>query len=120
MFENMMNLFESKVQLHKDGTVTEAKTNGELGMWTMAAFRAERDQDVHADVWERHPHAEELLTVTSGAVRVHLRESGESARLEPGSCYVVPRGTWHRLTVEEPADLLTVTPRAATEHERMA
>jgi mannose-6-phosphate isomerase-like protein (cupin superfamily) len=36
-----------------------------------------------------------------------------------GQAFIVPVGRWHRLTVSEPGDLLAITPRAETQHERV-
>ncbi|WP_182357977.1 cupin domain-containing protein [Tomitella gaofuii] len=87
----------------------------------VAAFRAEDDSAVHPDVWERHPDGEEVLYVRSGAVRVHLHsgdgaDSENSSTVASGEAFVVPRGRWHRLSVVEPADLVTITPPVDTGH----
>ncbi|WP_031466328.1 cupin domain-containing protein [Sciscionella sediminilitoris] len=118
MFEKSIDLFESVIQLHGDGLLAATDRRADPGMWTVGAFHAADDKAVHADVWERHPGAYELLYVTKGAVRVHLREGGEPVTVGAGNCYVVPKNTWHRLTVVEPTDLLTISPRAETQHER--
>jgi mannose-6-phosphate isomerase-like protein (cupin superfamily) len=74
-------------------------------------------------VWERHPAGQEVLLVLSGAISVYLRDHRDGrepfAALMAGQAFVVPAGQWHRLTVEEPADLLALTPRAETQHERV-
>jgi mannose-6-phosphate isomerase-like protein (cupin superfamily) len=94
-----------------------AGTDGE-SLWTVGAFRAETDRDVHADVWERHARWQEILVVLSGALRVYLRDEGHVATLTAGRSFLVPPGRWHRLAVEEPGALLSITPRAGTEHEK--
>ncbi|MEV7096351.1 hypothetical protein AB0M80_26230 [Amycolatopsis sp. NPDC051045] len=47
---------------------------------------------------------------------LHLRPGGLA---EPaGRSCLVPPGRRHRLTVDEPGDLLSITSRTGTEHER--
>ena len=68
--------------------------------------------------WERHPHGEELVLVLSGSVRFHL-DDGEpmAVALTAGEAALVPRGTWHRAEIVEPARMLFVTPAPVqTEH----
>ena len=121
MFENY-DLFKTLIHLRAGGVAhptdrREARAGGE-NLWTVGAFHAEDDRAVHSHVWERHPDGHEVLVVLSGALRVHLRDEGLVTTLTAGRSFVVPPGRWHRLTVEEPGDLLSITPRAGTEHER--
>lgn len=101
--------------------------------WTRGIFRrlraADRDRvvgmkhgavpaDFHADEWERHPAGDELLYLVTGALQVILEEPrGERRfRLRGGQACLVPRGTWHRLVVRRPSDLLFITPARDTQH----
>ncbi|MGI5130199.1 cupin domain-containing protein [Pseudonocardia sp. CA-107938] len=127
MFENSaIDLFTAPVRLRADGTADPATpderravlTGTDSGLWTLMAFHADDDRAVHADVWERHPNGSEVLCVLAGTLQVHLRDGSEPAVLTTGSAYVVPAGTWHRLSVVEPADLISITPRSGTQHER--
>jgi mannose-6-phosphate isomerase-like protein (cupin superfamily) len=91
----------------------------------LAAFHAETDEDVHADHWEMHPSGEELVGCLSGAMRLYLRPrepdgEEEEIPLTSGNCFIVPRGRWHRIELDEPSDLLSVTPRPGTRLERRA
>jgi mannose-6-phosphate isomerase-like protein (cupin superfamily) len=88
----------------------------------VGAFHADSDESVHADHWERHTAGQELLYVVSGALAVHLREYGDGpvVTLTSGQAFIVPAGKWHRLSVREPGDLVTVSPRPGTEHERVS
>jgi len=128
MFENSlatMGLFDGVVRLRTDGTAAPAGraalATAEAGEWAVAAFHAADDSALHSDLWERHPAGDELLCVLSGAVRLYLgdhRAGTESAAVvTAGRTVVVPAGTWHRLSVVEPADLLAVTPPLGTSHE---
>jgi len=129
MFENYtVDLFDTPVQLREGGLVENAESRArgsagdDAGLWTMGAFHADDDHAVHSDVWERHPGGHEVLCVLSGAFRVHLRDHGDGtepvATLTAGRSFIVPAGRWHRLSVAEPGDLLSITPRPGTEHER--
>jgi mannose-6-phosphate isomerase-like protein (cupin superfamily) len=130
MFENYtVDLFDTMIQL-RDGRVAEPANRrdalpgaGNPGLWTMGAFHADGDRSVHADVWERHPAGHEVLCVLSGQFRVYLRDHGDGsepvAHLSAGGSFIVPPGRWHRLSVVEPGDLLSITPRPGTEHEKV-
>ncbi|HYK68320.1 MAG TPA: cupin domain-containing protein [Streptosporangiaceae bacterium] len=64
------------------------------------------------DISERHPDADEFLYLVSGRIRVRLELAAGDVEAEvgPGQCLVVPRGTWHRIIVDEPGQLINVTP----------
>ncbi|MGA8117084.1 MAG: cupin domain-containing protein [Actinocatenispora sp.] len=131
MFENYsVDLFDTLIHLREGGeAVPTARRNpkraghGDTGLWTLTAFHADSDRAVHADVWERHPSGHEVLCALNGELRVYLRDHGDGtvpvATLTPGRSFIVPAGQWHRLAVVEPGDLLVVTPRDGTEHERV-
>jgi mannose-6-phosphate isomerase-like protein (cupin superfamily) len=61
---------------------------------------------------EMHPDADELLYLISGRIRVRLELEGgdREAEVGPGQALAVPRGTWHRIIVDEPGQLINVTP----------
>ncbi|MHB8318956.1 MAG: cupin domain-containing protein [Acidimicrobiales bacterium] len=67
---------------------------------------------------ERHPDGDELIYLTSGAVRVVIETPGGEQRhaLRPGDALIVPRGFWHRIEVDRPARVLHLTPGASGEH----
>ncbi len=121
-----IDMFSSLIELREGGAVEERPRGlfGDWGLWTVAAFHADSNDAVHSDVWERHPLGDELLCLLSGAITVHLRdhasEAGATTALRPATCYVVAAGQWHRLTVEEPGDLVAITPRVNTAHETMS
>ncbi|MFJ9693917.1 cupin domain-containing protein [Kitasatospora sp. NPDC101183] len=126
-----LDLFSSALLLHPDGQVLAAErrmAGGASGAgqaaWQVATFHVETDADVHADHWEMHPQAEEAVCCLSGAVRFYLRaedpaSSGEEmVRLTPGTAVVVPRGRWHRLELDAPSDLMSITLREGTRLEK--
>ncbi|MYV97695.1 cupin domain-containing protein [Streptomyces sp. SID3343] len=112
------------VQLREGGAIdasTKRPGPDDAGLWTMGAFRADSDKAVHADVWECHFGGDEVLYALSGVFHIHLRDDTDAAEpaatLTPGACYLVPQGRWHRLTVAEPGELLSISPRTGTRHE---
>jgi mannose-6-phosphate isomerase-like protein (cupin superfamily) len=67
---------------------------------------------------EMHPDGDELLDLVSGAVQVRLElETGlEAIELRAGEAIVIPRGTWHRIVLQEPGQLIHITPGPRGEH----
>jgi mannose-6-phosphate isomerase-like protein (cupin superfamily) len=67
---------------------------------------------------ERHPDGDELLYLISGRVSVILEREGteHSVVLQPGQAVIVPRGTWHRVVLQEPSRILHITPGPGGEH----
>ncbi|MFE2154107.1 cupin domain-containing protein [Streptomyces lavendulae] len=120
-----IDLFASALQLRPDGEVRAAErrmAGGDRGTWQIAAFHVETDADVHADQWEMHPEADEAVCCLTGGVRLHFRPTTpggteETVRLRAGTSVIVPRGRWHRLELDAPADLLSVTLRHGTRLE---
>lgn len=91
--------------------------------WTVAAFRVATTADVHGDHWEMHPDAEELVAVMSGALRMYLRPETtgghqDSVTVPAGNAFVVPRGRWHRIELDEPSHLMAITVRHHTRLEK--
>ncbi|WP_141584199.1 cupin domain-containing protein [Actinomadura sp. WMMA1423] len=122
---NPIDMFASAITFHPDGAVraAERRMTGDGGGWQIAAFRVETDEDVHADHWEVHPAAEEAVCCLSGGLRVYFRpeEPGgeeEMVRLTAGAAVVVPRGRWHRLELDGPSDVMSVTLRHGTRLEK--
>ena len=67
---------------------------------------------------EMHPDADELLYLVSGRIRVRLElaDGDRDAEVVPGQALVVPRGVWHRIFIEEPGQLVHVTPGPEGQH----
>ena len=67
---------------------------------------------------EMHPDADELLYLVSGRIRVRLEleEGDRDAELGAGQALVVPRGVWHRIFIQEPGQLVHMTPGPGGQH----
>jgi len=94
--------------------------------WQLMTFHVETDADLHADHWEVHPDAEELVSCLTGGIRLVLRpeppgDPEEEIALTPGTAVIVPRGRWHRLALDAPGDIMSVTlPRGSLLEKRSA
>jgi len=64
---------------------------------------------------EVHPDGDEVLYVISGRLRVSSDESG-TLELGPGDACIVPKGEWHRVSVQEAARLVHITPGPNGDH----
>ncbi|MEU3653403.1 cupin [Streptomyces sp. NPDC032161] len=124
-----VDLFASALHIHPDGDVRAAErrmTGSDSGAWQIATFHVETDADVHADHWEMHPQAEEAVCCLTGGVRVYFRPDGpdgpdgteDMAQLRAGTAVIVPRGRWHRLELDAPSDLMSITLRHGTRLEK--
>jgi oxalate decarboxylase/phosphoglucose isomerase-like protein (cupin superfamily) len=99
--------------------------DGDPGVWQLAVFHVETDADVHADHWETHPDGEEAVCCLSGGVHPYFRPTTEGGaeklvRLRPGTAVIVPRGRAHRLELDGPGDLMTITRRRGSHQEKRA
>jgi mannose-6-phosphate isomerase-like protein (cupin superfamily) len=61
---------------------------------------------------EMHPDGVELLFLVDGAVSVclELPEGNKVVELGAGDAIVIPKGTWHKITLREPGRLVHITP----------
>jgi mannose-6-phosphate isomerase-like protein (cupin superfamily) len=119
-----VDLFASFVHLYDDGRVAPTERrfgSGEPG-WHVMTFHAETDAEVHADHWEIHTEADELVVCLSGEIRLYLRTTegdDPGVALTTGHAMVVPRGTWHRITLTRPSDIMSITfPRGSRLEQR--
>jgi mannose-6-phosphate isomerase-like protein (cupin superfamily) len=67
--------------------------------------------------WERHPAGDEIVCLLSGDVRMVLDRGGKEAVVRltrPGTCVVVPKGTWHTARTSVPTRMLFITPGEGT------
>jgi mannose-6-phosphate isomerase-like protein (cupin superfamily) len=67
---------------------------------------------------EMHPDADEFLYLASGRIRVRLEleEGDHEVEMRPGQALVIPQGTWHQIFVDEPGQLINVTPGPGGQH----
>ncbi|MFD6936614.1 cupin [Streptomyces goshikiensis] len=122
----VIDLFASALQFRPDGDVRVAErrmTSSDSGAWQIATFHVETDAEVHADHWEMHPEAEEAVCCLTGGVRLYFRPTTpggaeDMVRLSAGTAVIVPRGRWHRLELNAPSDLMSITLRHGTRLER--
>ena len=60
---------------------------------------------------ERHPDGDEILYLVSGRVRVvFIEDPIDDIEVSPGDGLVVPKGTWHRVDILEPSQIVYMTP----------
>ncbi|MET7529908.1 cupin [Streptomyces goshikiensis] len=122
----VIDLFASALQFRPDGDVRVAErrmTSSDSGAWQIATFHVETDAEVHADHWEMHPEAEEAVCCLTGGVRLYFRPTTpggaeDMVQLSAGTAVIVPRGRWHRLELNAPSDLMSITLRHGTRLER--
>lgn len=128
MFQNSVDptfdVFDNLIQLREGGLAEPAAhtyTAEGAGLWTVATYRVTSDEELHSDHWERHPHGHEVLIALSGEMDLYLRDHQDGkepvATLTPGRSFIVPPGTWHRLTLRQPGELMALTPRPGTSLE---
>lgn len=118
-----IDLFARGIRMLPDGNVfdEQRQMTGDIDGWTLAAFRVATDADVHGDHWEMHPSGDELVGVLSGGIRVFLRATEtatEPVEINAGEAFIVPRGHWHRIELDEPSELVSLTLRRGTELEK--
>tara|TARA_R110002096_G_scaffold57426_3_gene145623 strand:- start:575 stop:835 length:261 start_codon:yes stop_codon:yes gene_type:complete len=60
---------------------------------------------------EVHPDGDEVLYLISGRVNVVFLDCDEEdIEVGPGDGLVVPKGTWHRVDIIEPSQIVYLTP----------
>jgi mannose-6-phosphate isomerase-like protein (cupin superfamily) len=60
---------------------------------------------------EMHPDGDEVLYLISGRVKVVLLDNEEDdIEMTPGDGLLVPKGTWHRVDIIEPSQIVYLTP----------
>ncbi len=110
-----IDLYSAAIRLagEQQAQRTERRFDAALDGWHIMAFRAQTNADAHADHWEMHPGADEVVTCLTGAIRMYFRAedtgNDEEIALAEGTAVIVPRGRWHRIEVDVPSDILAVT-----------
>ncbi|MFD5254755.1 cupin [Streptomyces bobili] len=92
MTPTLIDLFASALQFRPDGEVRPA---------------------------ERQMAAEEAVCCLTGGARIHFRpttpgDAEDVVQLRAGTAVIVPRGRWHRLKLDAPSDLMSITLRQGT------
>jgi len=60
---------------------------------------------------EMHADGDEVLYLISGRITVvFLDNDAEDIDVRPGNGLVVPKGTWHRVDIKEPSQIVYLTP----------
>jgi hypothetical protein len=118
-----IDLLASEIHLGRDGEIRAGRrgAGGDRDGWRLTAFHAKTADDVHADHWEMHPEADEIVSCVVGKIRLFLRPDGrgeEVVRLGAGTAAIVPRGRWHRIELDIPSTILAVTLPHGTRLER--
>jgi mannose-6-phosphate isomerase-like protein (cupin superfamily) len=70
------------------------------------------------DSWEMHPHGEEVVLCTAGAIMLHQQFADGSeaiVTLGPGDYAINPRGCWHTADIAGTATVVFITPGLGTE-----
>lgn len=111
-----IDLFASFIHLDQSGQVRAEQPvfDPERDGWQLMTFHVETDADVHADHWELHSAADEVVACLSGGIRVCFRpeqpdEQEEEIELAAGTAAIVPQGRWHRIALDGPSDIMSVT-----------
>jgi hypothetical protein len=53
-------------------------------------------------------------------VRLELEEGDREVEMTPGQALVIPQSTWHQIFVDEPGQLINVTPGPGGQHRPLA
>ncbi|GAB2878910.1 hypothetical protein GCM10027074_53990 [Streptomyces deserti] len=121
-----IDLFSSFLHLRQGGQVRAEQPvfDPERDGWQLMTFHVETDADVHADHWEVHPDADEVVSCLTGGIRLCLRpeqpgDAEEEIKLAAGTAVIVPRGRWHRIALDAPSDIMSLTlPRGSRLEKR--
>ncbi|MBP6345982.1 cupin domain-containing protein [Neisseriaceae bacterium CLB008] len=91
--------------------------------WLIGIKAFKTTLSVHGDYWERHPKGDETLCLLEGALNLILFNAQTATEhtvpLAAGHAFIVPQGTWHRLSVQTPGRLLFITPVVGSEHAKV-
>ncbi|WP_018352838.1 cupin domain-containing protein [Longispora albida] len=121
-----LDLFSSFVHLTPGGQMQAGPQVFDPGRegWQVMAFQVETGEDVHAGHWEVHTEADELVSCLSGGIRLYFRPEApggeeEEIAVPAGRAVIVPRGRWHRIELDGPSHILSVTlPRGSRLEKR--
>jgi mannose-6-phosphate isomerase-like protein (cupin superfamily) len=104
-----------------DETFWERIAGGQLGDFQNEYLVSCCTFDAPWPVWEVHPNGDEIVYLLSGSA-TFLFETESGARAielkEPGTCVVIPKGTWHTANAKSPCRMLFITPGEGTTHRQ--
>ncbi|MED7931373.1 cupin [Nonomuraea sp. LP-02] len=125
-----IELSASGIQLSRGGRIRVGARPADAGRdgWHLKAFHARTGADVHADHWHVNTEADEIVSCIIGKIRLYLRpqppgrqgEGEEEIRLTAGTAAIVPRGRWHRIQLDIPSTVMTITAPCGGSSERRA
>ncbi len=112
------------VQLRDDGGTTQVEAGNDF--WARLPGRPElaegrlvwsAAQVRDSATWEMHPQGDKMLYLLSGAIDLVLLigEAERTLTLRPNNACIVPKGVWHRIVVQKPANILAITPSRGTQ-----
>ena len=111
-----IDLFASFIRLNQDGQshAEQQVFDPERDGWQVMTFHVETNADVHADYWEIHTDADEVVSCLTGGIRLHFRpkqpgQQEEEIKLAAGTALIVPCGQWHRIELDAPSDIMSIT-----------
>ncbi|MFG2563612.1 cupin [Streptomyces sp. NPDC048496] len=121
-----IDLFSSFIHFDPSGQVRAERPvfDPERDGWQLMTFHVETDADVHGDHGEVHSAADELVSCLTGGVRLYFRPEQpggkeEEIKLTAGTAAIVPHGRWHRIALDGPSDIMSVTlPRGSRLEKR--
>ncbi|MGI5217649.1 cupin [Nocardia sp. CA-290969] len=120
-----IDLFARGIRILPDGTMLdeERRMTGDIDGWTLTAFHLETAADAHGDHWEVHPSGDELVAVLTGGIRMYLHPetpgaAEDSLTIAAGHACIVPRDRLHRIELDGPTDLLSLSPRRGSRLEQ--
>ncbi|MDO0932323.1 cupin domain-containing protein [Streptomyces sp. DG2A-72] len=111
-----IDLFSSFFHLRQDGQVHAEQPvfDPDREGWQVMTFHVETEADVHGDHWEIHTNADEVVSCLTGGIRLCFRpeqpgDEETQVKLAAGTAVIVPRGRWHRIELDAPSDIMSVT-----------
>jgi mannose-6-phosphate isomerase-like protein (cupin superfamily) len=112
------------IALRRDGTSEAIATSGRPVRLDGFTFGVSSIESNPPHGGEMHPDGDELLYLVSGSLDLIVEEGGTDehvgtetrTRFEAGTAVMVPKGLWHRVEINEPCQLVHVTPGPGDGH----
>jgi hypothetical protein len=91
-----IDLFASFIRLHQGGQAHAEQQvfDPERDGWQLMAFHVETDADVHADHWEVHTGADEVVSCLTGGIRLYFRPEQAGQAEEEIKLAAGPPSSW--------------------------